>query len=217
MSNGKIIAAPQPFKAVFLVGSTGVGRRTAAKILGESDLGCKPVVMDAFHFELRERCHAANKLFDSQRLPAQANAFEATIDEPNPLFGGLSPRVAYSKFARYVNDAMGPEAMGRWVVQRLKFYRALQEERIAPEKRVRSVVIFDDAPTASFQEVVNYIGAGNCTQILIRRDGISSLAVQLPGVRLCEVKNSGDGISAFELAIRKAAPHLFIQLATLEN
>lgn len=207
-----------PFQAIFLVGGTGTGRRTAAKILTETS-AMRPIVLDAFHFEVRERCHAAFKLFDQQRLPAQANYFEETIDEPNALFGGLTPRVAYSKFTQFVHKAMGLNAPGKWVVERLQFYRKLQSEKlrngaIPLDRRVNAVALFDDAPVYSYEQVVTYIGADNCTQLVIQRDGIASMPVDLPGVRTIEVKNPGDSVAAFESAIRRAAPHLFIQIAT---
>jgi len=202
-----------PFKALFITGGTGTGRRTAAKIIAEGAMGLRPCVVDAFYFELRERCHAAYKLFDAQRLPAPANYFDDQLDVPTAYFGDKTPRYAYSKFARFVNDAMGPDAPGLWVTQRLTYYRKLQE-KMEPEKRVRAVVLFDDAPTPSYEAVVKYIGAEHCSQLLVRRDGTVSLAVDLPGVRKSEVKNPGDTIAGFESAIRKAAPHLFIEIVT---
>ncbi len=213
MSDDIPLINDRPFRAIFLVGSTGVGRRTAARIIAQhTSIG--PIVLDAFHFELRERCHAAFKLFDEQRLPAPATCFDGQLDQPLDLFAGKTPRNAYLRFQRFVIDTMGAGALGEWVVQRLTYYRRLQEKRkVPPDSRVRSVMLVDDAPTASYQVIVDALGAQNCTQLVIRRDGTVSLPVELPGVRTEVVRNPGDSEAAFESAIRKAAPHLFIEIA----
>ncbi len=208
----------EPFKAIFLVGGNGSGRKTAAKILSEQG-AIRPIVVDSFHYELRERCHAAWKLFDASRLPAAANYFEDRLDEPCDLFHGCSPRNAYLKFQRFVHDAMGHAAMGEWVVERLTYYRSLQAERlkkgqVPPDRIVRGVILYDDAPASAYREVVKYLGAENCVAVTIRRQGVLSLPIELPGVRQYEVTNSGDTVSAFNSAFCRSVPHLFIETFT---
>lgn len=201
----------RPFHVVFLVGSIGVGKRTAAKIMSDT-VAIRPVVIDAFEFELRERCHAAYKLFDRQRLPVPANQFDAELDTPSKYFEGKSPRTAYAAFTKFVHENMGRDAMGRWLVDRVKFFRQLQAERLKPSDCARGMIIFDTAPQAAYERVVEYVGAENCTQIVIKRDGAVSLPVSIPG-RMAEVKNSGETVAGLELAIRRAVPHLFIEMA----
>lgn len=207
-----------PFKALFMVGGTGSGRKTAAQIVAGSG-AVRPMLLDAFYFELRERCHAAYKLFDQQRLPAPANYFEPVMNEPQEMFMGKTPASAYAQFTKFVHEAMGREAMGVWMTQRLRYFRQSQEQRIADglianDRRVRGAVIIDEAPLPAYAEVVKYIGAENCTQLVITRDNINAIPKELAGVRTCRVRNPGDSVAAFETAIRNAAPHLFIEIAT---
>lgn len=201
----------KPFRAIFLVGGRTAGRHTAAEIIAKSS-SVGPVVVDAFDYETRERCHAAYKIVDQRNVPAPANYFDSTIDTPSELFGGLPPRTAYQKFSKFVNDAMGVAVRGTWVVERCRYFRALQEKRIAENRRARAIVLIDDAPIESYQEIVKEFGADNCTQLVIRRDSTVCWRLELPNVKTAEVFNRGKSLEEFERAIRLAVPHLFIEV-----
>lgn len=202
-----------PFRVVFVVGGAGSGRRTAAKIIAEKG-AIGPCVLDAFSFELRERCHAAFKLYSDDRLPAPATYFEEQLDTKLDMFAGLSPRSAYDKFAAFLWATHGRECLGRWVVERIDYYRKLQiRKKIPLERHVRAVVLFDDAPAASYKVVADALGANNCTQLVIRRRGTTTLPLDLPGVHTAAVENCGDTVAGFEAAIRQAVPRLFIAIA----
>lgn len=210
------IISNRPFKATFLVGGEGSGRKTAARIIAEQG-GVTPVVVDAFYYEMRERCHAALKLFDAQRLPVHADCFSGALNEPSEYFSGLTPRACYARFGRMMSEMFGPQIQGDWVVQRLRFYRSLQEEKlsrglIAPDKVVQGIIVIDDAPGQSYQAIVNHLGVTNCTQVVIHRQGVVSFPVSVPHMSTVRVDNPGDSIAAFENALRKAAPHIFIKI-----
>lgn len=198
----------QPFKAIFLTGCQNAGKKVAAQILARTAAGHATLVIDSFGAEMRERCHGAYKLLDSRNLPAHPGVFQQTIDQPSPYFGDKSPRVAYAEFAEFMQKSLGRDIAGKWMVERLSYYR--QRAATAPT----GVIIFDAAPLPAYQQMLGYVGVDNCTELVVCRDG-----KRMPptlgshGVRFAHVMNPGDTVAAFESAIRKAAPHLYIEIA----
>ena len=208
-----------PFRVVFMSGARGSGKKTAAKIIADT-AATGPYVIDAFLFEMRERCHAAFKLFDPQRLPVHPLYFEESLDVPLGVFHG-TPRAAYARFAQFARDVMGPQVEGDWVAGRLRYFRRMQQEKLERgmiSKVARGTIIVDmpqyTADSVVYRPIVDYVGAENCTVLHIERAG-SGIAqhICLDGVRGVRVRNPGDSVAAFETAIRKAAPHLYIEIA----
>lgn len=207
------------FQVIFLKGMSGSGRKTLAQIL--HDNMPTPVVVDAFCFEFRERCHAAFKIVGQDRLPAPPMVFEGQLDEALDIFNGVTPRTAYTEFQSFINRTIGQEAMGQWVVDRIGFYRAMQLRKYAdtPEKHANTAILVDDAPLSSYQTIVDTFGAENCTQILVSRDGSSAAPLNLfdaksnHPVQTVRVNNRGKNVEDFAEAIKKAAPHLFESVA----
>lgn len=199
-----------PLRVILLSGSTPDCKESAV-ILSKAP-ALMPTVVDAFSFESRERCHAAMKLFDRQRLPAPANYFEESLNEQNEMLEGRSPSTVYLEFTAFLHKLFGHDVLGRWVVERATFYRKLQAKQQV--EAVRTLIIMDRAPAPAYKRVIGEFGANNVTNVVLRRRGVHPFPVPLDGIRTIQVSVEGDSPSDLESAIRDAAPGFYIEIAT---
>lgn len=215
-----IIPKTSPLRIVFINGPSRSGKDTAGLVICK-EAANGPWVLDKFAAELKGRCHGAYKLVDGRTgRPIPFDAFEGQKDVPLDAFNGLSPRQAYIKFfENWVLPVHGEGALGRWLIQRIDFFMEhLKEAR--PDYVPRGVVITDAGRRRECLPLVEKYGAENCTLIDIERDGLSydgdcrgRFGLEDMGVRRCRVKNPGDSLSGLSLALRDAAPHLFLEIA----
>ena len=204
----------QPLKVLFLVGSASCGRKTAAEIIASS-APTGPWVMDGFQIELRERAHMFHKIVEQgpRMLPAPWFHFNGQLDIPTPAFDGLSPRQAYRFAEQHATRMFGAEVIGKWTVQRVRWMQQAQQKRLPEAKWARGVMFVDDAPQASLVHAVKEFGKDNCTQVVIKRTGQSSLPIlSEDDVRTVHVVNPGDSRVIFERNLREALPHVYIEI-----
>lgn len=204
------------FKVIFLSGAEGSGRKLASAVIGKEG-ATGPYLMDLFQFESRERCHASFKIMENQtRHPAPGYAFEHQIDVPLKCFEGMTPKQAYRAFREnFVFPCCGEDAEGRWLVERIEFFRDQQRKKRSEDKWVKAVVVPDLESAACAQVLIDKYGIENCTHIHVVRQGTED-APMTPalGVETRVVENPGDTVSGLANAVRYAVPHLFIYLAT---
>lgn len=207
-------------QVVLLNGPPRSGKDTVAHIIC-STAAHGPWVHDKFAVELKERCHAAYRLYDSRSgLPVHHNYFEKQKDVPLQLFEGLTPRRAYIEFyEKWVAPVCGKDALGRWLVERVGYFMFQQEKNLPAAKRNCAMVISDAGTPEAVQKVVDRFGTDACTLINIERDGCtfegdSRKKFEIPGIRTCTLRNPGDTVESLLAAVRAAAPHLYIEIAT---
>jgi hypothetical protein len=222
MNNNKLILDDQPFKVVIVLGPTSapgyvgnVRRDVAALIAKESADQEMALVQDGFNIEMRERCHAAFKLYAEDGLPVPWFQFENCLNDPTDFFNGMSPEAAYASFQSYVHTFMADSIMGQWVVERCNYYRNKQKE-LAPDARAKGVILADVASVADYKNVIESYGVDNATLIQVRcKGGIDLTAAIAPNLRtgrLAQIEFTEDK-DQLTKAIREAAPHLFIKIA----
>lgn len=223
MNRNDLIINPNPFRVVLVTGPTSAPdfegnplRTVAAGIAQESTNAQMPLVLDGFNIEMRERCHAAFKLYSEDGMPAPWFQFEDSLQEPTSWFNGMAPGVAYAQFQSFCHSVMGAGVLGQWVVERCNFYRE-QQRKLDPDQRAQGVLLADIGSYEDYKTVVDSYGADNITLVEVRAAGavdlsaniISSLEVP-KRVQVEFTQNEDDLVQA----IRDAAPHLFIKIAS---
>ena len=171
MNQNELILNTSPFRAVFVMGPTTSPeydgnplRDVAAAIAQEASKEGMPLVLDGFNIEMRERCHAAYKLYSEDGMPAPWFQFEDSIDEPTDYFNGLTPAAAYGRFMDFCHNNMGQGILGQWVVERANFFREKQRKQ-PPEQRAQGIITADVASAFDYRRVVETYGAHNVTLV----------------------------------------------------
>lgn len=214
----ELILNTQPFKAVFVVGPQESSeypgnpcRDVAAAIAQESTKEGMPLVLDGFCIEMRERCHAAYKLYSEDGMPAPWFQFEDSLGLPSSFFADKSPSEAYRAFSDYVTEQMGEATLGQWVVERANFYREKQR-KAPPEQRAQGIITADVTSVANYNRVAKSYGVGNTTLVTVGQ----YVPVGLGGIEADRTVNIEFTTNEADLvqAVREAAPHLFIKIAT---
>lgn len=166
------------------------GKDTAAILLGhltgEGTMG---------HFKLatalKARTHAMYGL-----VGFEAGAFEATKDEPSPLFLGQTPRQAYIEaHERYWKPVHGPRILGTLLIE---------EMRRSPFGGRQHLVVSDAGDDEQCLPLVERLGAANTVLIHLDRKGCqwdNRRRFTLPGVRTVNVLNPGTDLTDFRLAL----------------
>ena len=208
--DNSLIFDNQPFKVVFINAYSDDVARQAAGFIADKAVG--PLAVDSFNFELRERCHAAFKLFTEERLPAAANYFDANLDQPTDFFAGNTPNQMYDRFSTFILETHGPEVLGQWVVERANYYRQ-QQRKLPPEQRVKGIILFDTATDESMERVAKSFGLDNCLELSIvdapRPFGYGTI----DDVEIRTVVDPKTTQEELGEAIRLVAPTLFIEIA----
>ncbi len=207
---------PLDLNVVFVSGPKGSGRTETGLVICRNGVG--RWVLDAYRFELRERCHAAYRLHSKQSArPLRHDFFDKQIDVPLAPFEGLSPLRAYEKFEAWARDAVGDGCLGKWQAVRLGIFVKMHENE-PPERRPQSVVIVDAQRPEDCAHVVRAVGANRCTLLRVGRTpdqwispGCSSGPLFLDGVRSFNILNPGDTLEGLEAAVRAKVPDLFPQ------
>ena len=223
MNRNDLLINTTPFRVVLVAGPTtapgfdgNVLRNVAAAIAQESTKAGMPLVLDGFNIEMRERSHAAFKLYGEDGLPVPWFQFEDSLQEPTDWFNGMSPGAAYAAFQAFVHGFMGESVLGQWVVERCNFYRE-QQRKLEPEQRATGVVLADIASYEDYNRVIQSYGADNVTLVEVRAAGAVDLSsniisnLEVPKRVQVEFQNNEDDLVQ---AVRDAAPHLFIKIAT---
>lgn len=200
-----------PLKVVFFLGPRGAGKSSAALLVAENGSG-GPYVLDGFDVEVRERCHAAYKIIDTEtRLPAPAHHFEASLDQPHEAFDGMSPRNAYLKFRRWVNDAFPTGTPGRWLAQRARFFQDLQAKRRPADQRVRTLLVHDEGTPADYGEAIKLFAVENCLAVqVVGQHQLAAWAPSIEGLTPVAVKNLKTDLPSLRAALGAAVPSLFL-------
>jgi hypothetical protein len=205
-------------RIILVSGPPRAGKDTAGQLLCAHAVG--PLALDKLAVDLKERCHAAYRLFDGRtRMPLRHDYFEAQKDVMLQCFEGLTPRQAYVKFFQcWVEPVVGAGALGMWMVRRqmaLMRY-GLEKGMVMPA----GLVITDAGRVEDCLPVIRQHGAESCTQLRVERDGCTfegdsrvDFDLSSRGVRVATVRNPGDTMAGLLNRLREAAPWLFIEIA----
>ncbi len=199
-------------KVVIIDGGDGVGKDTLAHILCSNGAN-GPWVLDHFAVELEERCHGAYKLFTKKGGPLPSGFFEGQKDIPLEFFSGFSARTAYDSFRDYAERTFGSAVLGKWILQRVIFYMAVQLKELPEDQRARVLCIADSAHEDSVKVLEDHFGRENVTFIHMTRPGVKTefRNGRMSNLPTITVRNDGT-VAELEDKIRKAAPGLFIEL-----
>ena len=223
MDKNELIISNQPFRVVLVMGptsapgSTGnILRDVAAVTANEAANAQLPLALDGFNIELRERCHAAFKLYGEDKLPCAWFQFEDSLQDPTDYFNGLTPGSAYAAFQSFCHSFMSEDILGQWVVERTRYYQEAQR-KLPPDQRATGILLADIASVEDYKNVIGSFGPENVTLIQVRAKGAVDLSArivpELEVGRKVEVEYTSDK-EELAKAIRAAAPNLFIKIAT---
>jgi len=174
------------------------GKDTAATLLGHLT-GEGTMSHWKLSTSLKERTHALYGLVGLDGRPLPAGFFEATKDETSERFLGLTPRQAYINVHElYLKPVHGPRILGTLLVA--AWHRS-------PFANSEHVVVSDAGDDEQCQPLVDLMGVENTVIIHLSRPGTkwdNRRTFTIPGVRTVEVRNEGQDLTTFRLALLPA-------------
>jgi len=171
-----------------------------------------------FATELKDRVHAAYRLFDKRtRKPIVTEALESVKDHPQPFFLGKTPREIYIAFSEvFMKPLHGKDIFGRLLLGRLQ-YELECEGGLPPEKRTEVIVITDSGFRKEVEMLSAHFGVHNCRLIQVHRHGCDFsgdsrgyLDVSDIGMEVHEVVNPEGDLSGLLTNLRPAIGDLLL-------
>lgn len=157
-------------KIVFVNGPPRSGKDTIGMVIAKESP--RVVRVCKFATELKERVHAAYRLFDKRtRKPIAAEALESIKDHPQPFFMGRTPREVWIAFSEaFMKPLHGKDVFGRLLLSRLQYELAC-EDGLSAEKQTEAIVITDSGFQEEAAVIVRHFGADSCRLIRVHRHG----------------------------------------------
>lgn len=161
--------------------------------------------------ELKERTHAAYRLFRHDGQPFDHDAYEETKDQRREVaFLGLTPREAYIAFhERYLKPVHGPDILGRLLIEREQ--RLCGRHKLLPWAPDASACAVSDAgDAAQCVPLIEAWGRENVTLIHLTRPGCewtdNRVRFELLDVETVELNNNGSSWLSLRDEIQNVIP-----------
>lgn len=183
---------------ILLNGPPRAGKDYAGRILFRILDELRPTAVVKFATEVKERCHAAYRIFDVDGEPVPADSFERTKDQPSASFLGRTPRECYIAFSeKLMKPLHGQDVFGRLLLKTIQGFSGPW-----------TFVITDSGFAAEARPLVEHVGASRALLIRLHREGRtfagdSRSYIELDGVRTVDIVNPGD-LEGFERVLRRA-------------
>ena len=214
----ELIGQKVQVKVVFVNGPPCSGKDTVGDILFRCGSGRR--LAQKFAMEVKERTHAAFRIVDKTGRPVPHDYFEKQKEVPLDCFLGLSPRQAYIEFSeRFYKPLFGERIFGTLLARRLELTLLAASKQKFFRHVPDAFTITDSGFAEEAVPVVRMFDAENCTLIRVHREGCnfdsdsrSYIDLSSLGVKTVDVENPGNNFAAFQLALERAAPLLFMEI-----
>lgn len=181
------------------------GKDTAGAMMA-SCLGRDGYSVAKLAAELKERTHAAYRLFGTNSRPLRHDWFESVKDEPREEFLGRTPRDAYIQFHEgMLKPLHGEEVLGVLLLARLR-------GRLFGLDPEGDLIVTDAGDRLQCLPLVDAFGEANTTLIHLEAQGSrwtdNRVPFTLDRVRTVEVTNPKDSCSNLLRVLKDTLPEL---------
>lgn len=192
-------------KIVLINGAPRSGKDSAGNMIAAAAPGRWTV--SKFSKGMKERCHAAYRILNSNGSPAPHDYFENVKDEPSRRFLGITPREAYIAFSeKFMKPLHGEDVFGHMLV----------EELDSLEKYPDGMLITDSGFYHEAVVLVDTYGSEDMTLIRLHRvgytfdnDSRNLINLTCAGVRTHDVNSPDGDLPGLLKNIQKSVPYLF--------
>lgn len=201
-------------RIVFVNGPPRSGKDTVGVVIAKESP--RVVRICKFATEVKDRVHAAYRLFDKQaRRPLPSEALESIKEHPQSFLLGKTPREVYIAFSEtFMKPLHGEDIFGRLLLGRLQYELAC-EGGLPAEKQTEVVVITDSGFKPEAGVIVEHFGADSCRLIRVHRhghdfSGDSRDYANIPGIEVHDVDNPEGDLKGLLANLRPAIGDLLL-------